>query len=83
MGIDYKKNRAYFKDTVTLDDAEPLLNWLQKQKKAEISFFKVSHIHTAVLQVLMAGEFVVTAWPKDKILQSWVKGALERMQEQQ
>lgn len=77
MGIEYKKKRAYFKDTVTADDAEPLLQWLQKQKKPEISFSEASHLHTAVLQVLMAGDFIVTAWPKEANLFQWLKEALE------
>lgn len=77
MGIEYKRNQAYFKDMVTADDAEPFLDWLQKQKKAKISLSKVSHIHTAVLQVLMAGDFVIQSWPKDNSLLNWLTEALK------
>jgi len=77
MAIKYKKNKALFRDLVSVEEAEALLEWLQKTKHAIIDFTEASHIHTAVIQVLLAGDITVAAWSKSPQLQQWLKHVFE------
>ena len=76
MAIEYKKNLVLFCDVVSVDDAEALLEWLQKNAGASVDFSACTHLHPANLQVLMAAEPVISAWPADTGLAAWLKSAL-------
>jgi hypothetical protein len=78
MPIKYTKNTARFIDTVGVEDAEGLLEWLQRQQKPKVNFSACSHLHAANLQVLMAAKPVVAAWPEDAEFAAWLQGALGR-----
>jgi hypothetical protein len=43
-----------FRDAVSVDEAEGLLEWLQKNPAARIDLSACAHLHPANLQVLMA-----------------------------
>ncbi len=76
MSIEYKKNLVNFKDVVSVDEAEGLLEWLQKKTTAKVDFTSCTHIHPANLQVLMAAKPIITAWPADPVFGVWLKSAL-------
>ena len=38
MAIQYKKNNAVFSDVVSVDEAETLLEWLQKKNSVRVDF---------------------------------------------
>jgi hypothetical protein len=76
MAIEYRKSLAVFRDVVSVDDAETLLEWLQKKPAARADFAACSHLHPANLQVLMAAKTVVVEWPKDAAFAGWLKSAL-------
>ena len=76
MGIEYKKNLAVFSDVVSVEDAEALLEWMQKKSAARVDLSACTHLHPANLQVLMAAKSVVSDWPKDIGLASWLGYAL-------
>jgi anti-anti-sigma regulatory factor len=80
MAILYKKNKALFHGQVSAEEAEALLEWLQKTKHAEVDFTEARHIHTAVIQVLLAGDIRVSAWPKESFLQTWLQHIFENKQ---
>jgi len=77
MPVKYTTNTARLIDTVNVEDAEGLLEWLQTQKKPKVNLSACSHLHAANLQVLMAAKPVISAWPKDMELAAWLKGALD------
>jgi hypothetical protein len=77
MPIQYKKNVATFVDVVTVEEAEPLLNWVQEKRNAKVNLADCSHMHPANLQVLMASKSQVTAWPSDQDFSAMLKAALE------
>ena len=77
MPIEYKKNQATFVEVATVDEAEPLLAWLQDKKSPRIHLGDCTHMHPANLQVLMAASVTVTAWPKDDQLCAWLRSALK------
>jgi hypothetical protein len=76
MAIEYRKNLVRFIDVVTVDDAEALLEWLQKKPAARVDLAACTHLHPANLQVLMVAAPVVAAWPKDATFADWIKSAL-------
>ncbi len=76
MAIAYTKKQAVFSDVVSVDEAEGLLEWLQKNAAARIDLAQCSHLHPANLQVLMAARPVISAWPADTQFANWLKSAL-------
>ena len=76
MTIRYKRNTAMLDDSVGVEDAEDLLQWLQKHPKAKVDLSACSHLHAANLQVLMAARPPVLAWPQDDRLTTWLTAAL-------
>lgn len=77
MPITYKKDRAIFSEMVGGDDAETLLEWLQKYPKGKIDLSACTHLQPANLQVLMAAKRSIIAKPNDKLLAAWLETALK------
>ncbi len=75
MAIAYKKNVAVFEATVSVEEAEDLLQWLQKHPQGKADFATCTHVHAAVLQVLMAAPIAVAIWPHDDNLKTWLSAA--------
>jgi hypothetical protein len=76
MAIRYKKNTAVFSDVVSVDEAEPLLEWLQKKASVRVDLSSCTHVHPANLQVLMVAKPTIIAWPMDSGLSGWLQSAL-------
>ena len=76
MPIEFKRNRAVFQDEVGVEEAEGLLEWLQKKPTAKTDLGALSHLHTANLQVLMTARAEVSKWPEDTELRAWLEPAL-------
>jgi hypothetical protein len=77
MPIEFKKNRVLFRDEVTVEEAEGLLEWLQTRPAAKADLSALSHLHTANLQVLMAARPVIVSWPENVELRAWLEPALK------
>jgi hypothetical protein len=45
MPIEFKKNRAIFRDEVTAEEAEGLLEWLQTRPTAKADLSTCIHLH--------------------------------------
>jgi hypothetical protein len=76
MTIEFKKNQVIFKDVVSVEAAEELLEWLQKKSAAKVNFSACTHLHAANLQVLMAAKPTITAWPTEVEFSAWLQSAL-------
>jgi hypothetical protein len=76
MSIQFKKNLIKFCDLVSVEDAENLLGWLNKNPSSKLDFSACVHLHSANLQVLMASKAPVYKWPEDIELSSWLHQAL-------
>ena len=77
MPIEYKKNQALFRDIVSVDEAEGLLEWLQNKPAAKVDLGACTHLHPANLQVLMAANSRISVWPNDANLRAWLETALK------
>lgn len=76
MPIHFMKNIACFKGVCAVEEAESLLQWLQDQPRGKIKLKECTHVHTAVLQVLLAARVMVTLPPEDPELAHWLMPAL-------
>jgi hypothetical protein len=83
MAIEFRKNIAVFSDVVSVEEAEALLEWLQKKPSAGVDLAACIHLHPANLQVLMAAGATVKAWPANAVLAAWIKSALTPQPHQQ
>jgi len=64
-------------DTVpTVEDALPLLEYLQLHAGAMVDLVACTHVHTAVLQVLMAARPTMVTLPRDAFLSRLLPGLL-------
>jgi hypothetical protein len=50
MPIEFKKNRAIFREEVSVEEAEAPLEWLQTRSAAKADLSACSHMDTANLQ---------------------------------
>jgi hypothetical protein len=65
-----------FRDEVTVEEAEGLLEWLQTRLGAKADLAACNHLHTANLQVLISAKTYISNWPKDAGLRAWLKPVL-------
>ena len=77
MPITFKKDRVVFSEMASGEDAERLLEWLQKHPKGKIDLCECTHLQPANLQVLMAAKRPIVAMPKDRLLADWLSSALQ------
>jgi len=59
-----------------VEDAEPLLGWLQADRGRTVDLTEAEHLHAAVLQVLMALRPSLRGSGKTSFLQDWIIPAL-------
>lgn len=69
MSIRYLKKHAALEGVVSVEDAEALAQWLQKQAKPAVHLGKCEHLHGAALQVLLTLRPTLNAPPADPWLQ--------------
>jgi hypothetical protein len=77
MPIEFKGNRAIFRDDVSVEEAEGLVEWLQNRSTAKVDLSACSHMHTANLQVLMTAKAGIIGWPKNADLRAWLEPVLK------
>ena len=77
MPIEFKKNRAIFREEISVEEAEGLLEWLQTRPTAKADLSACSHMHTANLQVLMTAKTAISSWPKNVEFRAWLEPALK------
>jgi hypothetical protein len=83
MTIEWKDGALLCAGTLAVDDAEPLLQLLADGGPApRADLTACDHVHSACLQVLMAGQVDVTAWPACDALAAWLRAALASQNEQ-
>ena len=80
MPLEFRNDSAIFSDTVPVDEAERLHEWIDARApaagRATADLCACTHLHPANLQVLMASDTRVLAWPSDLDLRAWLETAL-------
>ncbi|MCB5177208.1 MULTISPECIES: hypothetical protein [Microvirga] len=59
-----------------VEDAEPLLGWLQADEGRTVDLTDAEHLHAAVLQVLLALKPPLRGAGKDAFIRDWIAPAL-------
>ena len=72
MTMTFEDGQVILSDSVGVEDAEALLGWLQNSPDASVVLSDCTHVHPANLQVLLAANVKVRAWPQDAALASWL-----------
>ena len=81
MAIRFEDEVAYLEDVVSVEEAEDLLGWLQGHPGRPVDWSACDHLHTAVLQVLLAMEPPLHGTPRDDFLARWVASRLGTLRE--
>jgi anti-anti-sigma regulatory factor len=76
MSVRLDGNIIVLEGACRVEDAEPLLGWLQADKDIVVDLTDAEHLHTAVLQVLMALRPALKGTPKDAFIRDWITPAL-------
>ena len=76
MGLEFRKKLVLLSDSVGVEDAEKLLEWLQGKPAAKVDLTACTHLHPANIQVLLAAGAPVCAWPQDAELAEWLRPVL-------
>lgn len=72
MPIESRKSLATCSGVCSVEEAETLLGWLQDHPKGKLSLKSCEHLHTAVLQVLIAAGRPLKHLPDDAFLRTRV-----------
>ncbi|MYL25107.1 hypothetical protein [Vreelandella massiliensis] len=56
MPIEFKRRSAIFTGACEVEEAETLHSWLLEQPKASLNLRHCEHLHTAMLQVILAAK---------------------------
>lgn len=75
MPINYSESVAQFSHIVSVEEAEGLLEWLQAHPRGGVDLSDCQHLHAANLQVLMAAQPDIRAWPTQADLNAWLRQA--------
>lgn len=76
MPIDVRPDTIALREAVSVEEAETLLEALQARPDHALNLSDCTHVHAAALQVLMAADRPVLAWPQDPELSRWLRAAL-------
>ncbi len=76
MPFEFRKKQVLLQGTIGVEEAEPLLEWLQKKPSATADLSACQHLHPANLQVLLAAGTRIDRWPADPVLAQFLQSIL-------
>ena len=78
MPLRIERNKIYLEESCTVEDALPLVEFIQGQKNPKVDLSQCSYMHTAVLQALVGMRPKIAGVPNDPSLARWVMPLLAR-----
>ena len=72
MSVRLDGNVIILEGPCRVEDAEPLLGWLQADRGRTVDLAGAEHLHAAVLQVLMALRPTIRGTAGDTFLRDWI-----------
>lgn len=78
MNLELTGELAIVRGHLSVEAAEALLEWVQQTPQGKVDLSVCEHLHAAPLQVLMAANVKVLAWPADPAFADWLRTALEQ-----
>ena len=80
MSVRLDGNVIILEGPCRVEDAEPLLGWLQADRGRVVDLAGAEHLHAAVLQVLMALRPALRGVGQNAFIRNWVAPALTSAQ---
>lgn len=77
MTISFARNVAKCEGFCQIEEAETLVNWVLKKRKPKLDLANLEHMHTAILQVILAAQIEVSVWPNDDKLNTYFQTLLK------
>ena len=74
MAVKYARKSVTLQGNIAVEEAEELANWLKQNPLATVKIAKCTHLHAAVMQVLLALRPCLQGEPQDP----WLRAALVR-----
>ncbi len=78
MALSFAEDLATADGACVVEDALTLLEFLQSHGNAKVDLGSCTHLHTAVLQVLLATKPKIMALPQEGFLARWLPNCLSR-----
>jgi hypothetical protein len=78
MPLQLDDSTAVLTGSVSVDDAEPLANWLRQNPRGAVDLGACTHLHTAALQALASARPRIAVGPVDAFLSTWIVPLLAR-----
>lgn len=78
MAIDYLESEATFKEVVSIQEVDALMEWLLANPEGTINLKECQHMHLAALQALTYAKCQITEWPDDESLKRWIERLLTK-----
>jgi hypothetical protein len=76
MPLNFAEDMAVADGASIVEDALTLLEFLQSHATAKVDLSSCTHLHTAVLQVLLAARPEIVALPREVFLARWLSQVL-------
>lgn len=70
MPIRFDGDQAFFEEVCAVEESETLQHWLVDHPQAQLEFAACTHLHTAVLQVVLCSNARKGQPPADSILRA-------------
>ncbi len=80
MSVSLESNIIHLKGACRVEDAEPLLAMLQADEERSVDLTVAGHLHTAVVQILLAVRPKVRGVSSDPFIRSWIQPLLSQAQ---
>ena len=78
MPVIVRKTSVSLQGVCTVEDAEPLLQWLLAHPGGKVQMKECVNLHSAVLQTLLVGQAQCLGRPEDAGLHAWLEATLHR-----
>lgn len=75
MALEFTDTVATLSGVAPVQDAEPLLEWLQANPGGALDLTACEHLHAAVLQVILRTGVTIRSEPADRDLATWLRSA--------
>jgi hypothetical protein len=77
MPLEFRRSEVCLSGSCTAEEALDLAEWLAKRKRPKANLAECTHMHSALLQTLLAYKPQISAPPADAFLATWVMPALD------
>jgi hypothetical protein len=76
MSLRYASGSAQFVGIAGAEAADELLEWICSNPDGVVDLAECTHLHAALLQILLLSSIRISAWPSEVNLKQWLLGCL-------